>query len=117
MIRASTKGGVALAILLLGACQTFEQSPFSRATMDGTWASTDGVFIANFQNGKFVSRFTKTNEVLAAGTYTVTGNQISMQWISVQAQQQRSANCSMTGASTVSCTQAGGGSFDLQRTA
>jgi hypothetical protein len=85
--------------------------------MDGTWASTDGVFIASFQHGKFVSRFTKTNEILAQGTYTVSGNSVSMQWLSVQAQQQRSANCSMTDASTVSCDQAGGGAFDLQRTA
>lgn len=119
MTRASTKGGVALAVLLLAACQTssYQPAPFARSAMDGTWASTDGVFIASFQGGRFTSRFTQTNEILAQGTYTVAGSAVSMQWISVQAQQQRSANCSITSATTVACTQAGGGAFNLQRTA
>lgn len=118
MIRASTKGGVALAVLLLAACQTYYQpTPVSRSPMDGTWASTDGVFVASFQDGRFTSRFTRTNEILAQGTYTVAGTAVSMQWISVQAQQQRSANCAITSATTVACTQAGGGAFNLQRTA
>ncbi len=85
--------------------------------MDGTWASSDGVFVANFQNGQFVSRFTKTNEILAQGSYSVTGSNVTMQWLSVQAQTERSANCMMTGADSVACTQTGGGAFNLQRTA
>jgi uncharacterized lipoprotein YajG len=117
-MRASMTGGLALA-LLLAACQTAEEQQAVRPTtaMDGTWASTDGVFVANFQNGQFVSRFTKTNEILAQGRYTVAGNNVTMQWISVQAQAERSANCLMTGANTVACTQAGGGAFNLQKSA
>jgi hypothetical protein len=118
MTRASTIGAVALSLLFLAACQTsYLPAPFARSTMDGTWASTDGVFVANFQDGRFVSRFTKTNEILAQGTYTIAGSAVSMQWISVQAQQQRSANCSITTATTVACSQSGGGAFNLQRTA
>jgi hypothetical protein len=85
--------------------------------MDGNWASTDGVFVARFQDGRFTSRFTQTNEILAQGSYTVSGSNVSMQWISVQAQEQRSASCSIVGAGIVTCNQAGGGSFGLQRTA
>ena len=118
MMRATIRGGLLLAILLLGACQTYQQPmPRARSAMDGNWASTDGVFVANFQDGRFTSRFTQTNEILAQGTYTVAGSNVSMQWISVQAQQQRSANCSIVGAGIVTCNQAGGGSFGLQRTA
>jgi hypothetical protein len=118
MMRAPIKGGLLLTVLLLAACQTYEQ-PVLRAqsAMDGDWASTDGVFVANFQNGRFTSRFTQTNEILAQGTYTVAGSNVSMQWISVQAQEQRSAHCSIVGAGIVTCNQAGGGSFGLQRTA
>ena len=118
MMRASIAGGLAVALLIAG-CQTAEQQQVvQRASpMDGMWASTDGVFIANFQNGQFISRFTKTNEILAQGSYTIAGSNVSMQWISVQAQTQRSANCTMTGANTVACTQTGGGAFNLQRTA
>ena len=85
--------------------------------MDGSWASSDGVFAASFQGGKFTSRFIKTNEVLAQGTYTVTGSQVAMQWLSVATQQQRSASCAFAGSNTVRCEQAGGGGFELRRTA
>jgi len=121
MIRGPLKAAVLLAgAALVAACQTVSMpggmAPRSSA-MDGNWASTDGVFRATFQRGSFTSRFTQTNEILAQGTYTVSGGNVSMQWISVQAQQQRSANCIITGADTVSCSQTGGGSFELQRTA
>jgi hypothetical protein len=118
MTRAWKIGAIAGAMFALAGCQTaYQATPLARGPMDGNWASTDGVFVASFQDGRFTSRFTKTNEILAQGTYTVAGSNVSMQWISVQAQQQRSANCSITSASTVACTQAGGGAFNLQRTA
>jgi hypothetical protein len=116
MISKSKMGVLAFATLFLGACQTGYFQPIARVTpMDGMWRSNDGVFVANFRGGSFTSRFTKTNEILAQGSYTVNGSNVSMQWISVQAQEQRTANCAFTGANTVNCTQAGGGSFGLSR--
>jgi|SRR5688572_22496281 hypothetical protein len=117
MISGYARGAFALASLLLAACQMLP--PVARGTrMDGQWASSDGVFIASFQGGQFTSRFIKTNEVLAQGTYSVAGDQVSMQWLSVATQQQRSASCTLgEGAAIVHCNQAGGGSFDLMRTA
>ena len=119
MIRATGAGSLILVALLLAACQTYSQSPAVQAStpMDGNWASSDGVFVATFQGGRFTSRFTQTNEILAQGAYTVNGANVTMQWVSVQAQQQRSANCSFTGTNSVACTQTGGGSFELNRSA
>jgi hypothetical protein len=112
-----TAGRTALfATFILAACQSFDTQP-QRTQMDGRWASTDGVFIAEFERGTFTSRFVQTGEVLAQGTYTVNGPNVSMRWLSVQAQAQRSATCTFTGASMVHCQQDGGGTFDLQRTA
>jgi hypothetical protein len=85
--------------------------------MDGVWASTDGVFVANFGAGRFTSRFTATNEILAQGAYTVAGDAISMQWISAATKQQRAATCSFAGSDTVTCNQEGGGHFTLKRSA
>ncbi len=85
--------------------------------MDGIWASTDGVFIATFEHGSFTSRFVKTNEILAKGSYSVSGANVTLAWISAQAQAQRSASCTFTAADAVTCNQAGGGSFDMKRTA
>jgi len=117
MIRTTTKGGLALAVILLAACQTNQPAPRVMSAMDGNWASTDGVFVATFQEGQFTSRYTRTNEVLAQGTYTVSGSTVNMQWLSVQAQEQRSAACTLMSPESVSCNQAGGGTFGLQRSA
>lgn len=134
MNHTSAKLGLAAAIaLLLAACQTESRqmavrsvgpapvaviAPSSPPTaMDGAWAATDGVFVASFQGGAFTSRFTKTNEVLAQGTYRVSGDRITMEWLSVATQEQRSASCTMSGANSVRCEQGGGGGFDLRRSA
>jgi hypothetical protein len=120
MIRGSVSSGIVLSACLLAACQTYSPTttPVAVTTpMDGNWASSDGVFVATFQGGRFTSRFTQTNEILAQGTYTVAGGNVTMQWISVQAQQQRAANCAFTDADSVQCTQTGGGSFELNRSA
>ncbi len=116
MIQGTVGRAALFATLFLAACQSYDVQPQATA-MDGRWASTDGVFIADFQRGSFTSRFIQTNEILAQGTYTVTGSNVSMRWLSVQAQEQRAATCTFTGPSQVSCMQAGGGSFALQRTA
>lgn len=114
MIRGATWTAAALA-LLAGACQSMDVGP-QRTAMDGSWASSDGVFTASFSRGSFTSRFTKTNEILAQGTYEVIGNSISMRWLSVATQQQRAATCSFAGPGSVHCIQEGGAGFDLNRT-
>ncbi len=83
--------------------------------MDGTWASDDGVFVATFDRGNFTSRFTQTNEVLAQGTYTVTGSTVSLVWVSAATKQQRAATCTMAASDVANCNQQGGGSFSLKR--
>jgi hypothetical protein len=134
--RSAKFGFAAAAVLLAAACQTEPPQmaaapaappaaivvpnapPASAPTaMDGSWAATDGVFVANFQGGSFTSRFTKTNEILAQGSYQVSGDRVTMNWLSVATQEQRSATCRMTGANSVRCEQGGGGGFDLRRTA
>jgi hypothetical protein len=114
-----TAGYAALfAALILTGCQTYvSQTQPQPTAMDGRWASTDGVFIAEFDRGSFTSRFTQTGEVLAQGTYSVAGDSVSLRWISVQAQAQRSATCTFTDTATVQCQQDGGGAFELRRSA
>ena len=117
MILHLARGALLTAALFLGACQTgFYQSsaPMPAMTpMDGVWSSTDGVFVASFQSGNFTSRFTSTNEILAQGNYAVSGNIVSMQWMSVATQQRRSATCTINTPDNVSCNQDGGGRFEL----
>ena len=115
------RGAFALAALSVGACQSFDMGgqqpppPVISTAMDGNWASTDGVFVASFERGGFVSRFTATNEMLAKGTYTVNGTTVDMNWISVATKQQRAAACTIMSADVVACNQQGGGKFELRR--
>lgn len=121
MIRGSKIVAVALGAGLLAACQTEPgamgggMARPAATVMDGNWAATDGVFLASFTGGAFTSRFTKTNEILAQGNYRVMGKQVTMEWLSVATQQQRSADCTIVSPSSVRCAQSGGGGFDLRR--
>ena len=107
-----------LAAVLLAACQTNPIRPIvSRGpAIEGTWASGDGISVTSFQGGQFTTRFVRTNEVLAQGSYTAAGSNIAMQWVSLARQEQLSATCSLTGADTMRCSQPGGSGFDLTRT-
>ncbi len=82
--------------------------------MDGTWSSNDGVFVATFEDGTFTSRFTRTNEILAQGTYTLTGNvrEPAMDIGRDAAAALRHLRHHRRPA-RVTCNQSGGGSFDL----
>lgn len=94
------------------------RAPSPAATpMEGRWASTDGIFVASFNNGNFTSIDAKTDAVLAEGSYTVSGQQVQMNWLSTGTGERRSATCSFSGGrSQVSCVQPSGGSFTLRRT-
>lgn len=116
MIRTNHIVPVALATLLAGCQMMSDPSGPGRTQMDGNWASADGVFVATFSGGSFVSRFTQTNEILAQGSYTVNGPDIAMRWLSAATQEQRAANCSFRSANTVHCEQVGAGGFDMNRT-
>jgi hypothetical protein len=103
------------AAIVLAACQSYEMQP-QRSFVDGTWTSSDG-FASTFRGGSFNTRFLETSEVVAQGTYSVTGSTVTMRWLSLQAQQQRAATCTLTSASTMQCQQQGGGGFELIRAA
>ena len=85
------------------------------AGMEGSWASSDGIFVAGFSGGQFTSRARQNNAVLAQGTYSVRGDVVQMDWVSVSTQQQRSATCSFIGPRRVLCQQPGATSFELTR--
>jgi hypothetical protein len=119
MIRRLGKIAFPLLALTIAACQSTSpvQKVAAASPMDGKWASADGVFVASFRDGQFTSRFTKTNEVLAQGTYTIEGSRVDMRWLSVATKQQRSASCTILGAGNVHCNPVGGTGFDLNRIA
>lgn len=101
-----------VALLALTACQTASSNA---PAMEGAWASDDGVFVADFAGGRFVSRARQNGAVLAEGNYQVLGDTVQMSWLSTSTQQQRSATCRFLDPSRVLCDQAGATSFQLSR--
>lgn len=110
MIRRTATFALFAAVGLAG-CQSIG----AKDPLAGRWASTDGVFVASFQDGRFTSRFTKTNEVLAEGSYRTAGGSVKLDWLSVATQQKRSAECTFAAPSRLRCDQAGATSFELTR--
>jgi len=115
MIRRSATA--ALLVSALAACQTAGLQSAGGPSVEGRWASADGVGITTLGEGRLITRRTTTGEVLASGTYAVEGSRVNFSWFSGAAQQQRSAVCTFAGPNTLRCNQAGGTSFDLTRIA
>lgn len=115
MIRIPTIA-VALSATMLAACISAPRPLVaSGPSIEGTWRSGDGISTSTFTGGRLVTRFVETNEVLAQGSYSLTGNQANMQWISIASGENRSATCVLAGRNTMNCQSAGGPSFVLNR--
>lgn len=88
----------------------------SSSTIDGNWASDDGIFIATFQTGAFTSRLTGTGEVVVAdGRYTRTQSTVSLSWTSIAANEARAATCTFLSSRQLSCTPSAGQPFTMTR--
>ncbi|MEM7696049.1 MAG: hypothetical protein AAF318_16490 [Pseudomonadota bacterium] len=102
-----------MAAALLAGCQS---ARLSSSGIAGDWASTDGVFVAQFANGAFTSRLVTTGEtVVADGRYEVTGQTVALAWTSIAANEQRSANCVFGNRNEVTCTPSVGNPFTMTR--
>lgn len=121
-------GTVALALVLAG-CQGMGPGPGQMASrpmiqapqmaasqVDGEWASTDGVAISRFSNGRFETVATDTGNRLAEGTYTDRGQgSVEITLTSLIRQTTSRVNCQMAGAGQLNCTGEAGNQFSLIR--
>ena len=88
----------------------------SRSSVDGSWASDDGVFVATFDNGSFTSRLTGTGEtVVADGRYARVSGGVNLSWTSIAANEQRAASCSFASPTNLACTPSVGQPFTMTR--
>jgi hypothetical protein len=121
-------GTVALTLVLAG-CQGMGPGPgqmasrpmtpapqMSTSQVDGEWASTDGVAISRFSNGRFETVATDTGNRLAEGTYTDRGQgSVEIMLTSLIRQTTSRVNCQMAGAGQLNCTGEAGNQFSLIR--
>jgi hypothetical protein len=99
--------------LVLAGCQSLGTGGDS---VDGNWASDDGVFVATFRGGAFSSRLTSTGEtVVADGRYTRGGDGLTLAWTSIAANERRSAACRFVTTRQLACTPSVGQTFTMSR--
>ncbi len=112
---------------LLSACSNTQYSrpiaPAPQVTVntsgiDGKWNHTKGIFVANFNGGKFRSIATDTGKPVAIGQYKQVDSQnVQLEWYGGASQSVRKANCNLVSPDYMRCMQTNGSSFEMQKSA
>lgn len=122
-------------VLLLAGCQTSrfggnqrtgiapaQRTPqvTAEAAINGRWqptdAATQGVYVAEFRDGVFVSRSPATGNPLAKGSYKVTADdRVELDFVGATTQTRVTAICQRTTPDTLFCQPSTGSPFNLQR--
>ncbi len=108
-----------LAAALVG-CQSYSSAPppvVQRQTgVEGRWVDPNGI-ISSFQAGRFETRTTDTNSLLAAGTYRQTSpTLVEIELTSILRNTTSRVNCAVVTRSQMNCTSSAGSQFTLART-
>lgn len=104
---------------LLAACQSATYSPRPIAAqpqgIDGQWTDPNGI-ISSFFNGRFETRTTDTNSLLAEGSYRYVSDQmVEIELTSLLRQTTSRVNCALASPSQLNCTSSTGAQFTLVR--
>ena len=109
----------ALAALLAG-CQSAGYSPRPMAPaqpqgIEGQWVDPNGI-MSSFFNGRFETRTTDTNSLLAEGAYRqVSDKVVEIEMTSLLRQTTSRVNCALATQSQLNCTSSSGAQFTLLR--
>jgi hypothetical protein len=104
---------------LLAACQSTSYYPQQTAvqpqSIDGQWVDPNGI-ISSFTAGRFETRTTDTNSLLAEGSYHFVSDQIvEIELTSLLRQTTSRVNCALASQSQLNCTSSTGAQFTLVR--
>jgi len=104
-----------LTVILTG-CQS-KGKKVTRPVANGTWAATDGVYTAIFQNGNFRATANDTGETISVGNYIVKSDtQLKISWQGAVSRTLNSAECIKPDTEQMNCVDQNGKSFGLRRT-
>tara|TARA_R110002020_G_scaffold5887_4_gene24219 strand:- start:7714 stop:8079 length:366 start_codon:yes stop_codon:yes gene_type:complete len=105
---------------LLAACQSASYSPRPMPVaqpqgIDGQWTDPNGI-ISSFNAGRFETRTTDTNSLLAEGSYRYVSDQmVEIDLTSLLRQTTSRVNCALATPSQLNCTSSTGSQFTLVR--
>jgi hypothetical protein len=104
---------------LLASCQAVSYNPRPISVqpqgIEGQWTDPNGI-ISSFSNGRFETRTTDTNSLLAEGSYRYVSNQmVEIELTSLLRQTNSRVNCALVSQSQLNCTSSTGAQFTLVR--
>ncbi|MBW3097848.1 hypothetical protein [Pseudohoeflea coraliihabitans] len=125
MNRLHLAGAAALSLTLIG-CQAISYAPgynsggFNqprRAGIEGQWVDPNGI-VSSFYSGRFETRTTDTNSLLAQGSYTqVSPSLVEIELTSLLRNTTSKVNCAQVSRDRLNCTSSSGSQFTLSRRA
>lgn len=113
---------IAIIALTLASCQTetYSYRPYGQVPssgIEGLWVDPNGI-ISSFQGGRFETRTTDSNSLLAEGSYRYVSNQmVEIDLTSLLRNTTSRVNCALVTLSQLNCTSSTGAQFTLVRRA
>ena len=105
------------ALGVLAACQQGKKDLAGPPVLNGNWASSDGVYVAQLLNGQFKAVANDTGSVISQGSYiALAENKIQINWVGNISGKSNQAECLKPEINQLDCVDLNGNKFSLRRT-
>ena len=102
-------------ISFLAACQGNKELA-GPPVLNGNWASSDGVYVAQLFNGQFKAVANDTGNVISEGSYiALAENKIQLSWVGKISGKSNQAECLKPEDNQLDCVDVNGNKFSLRR--
>lgn len=102
-------------LLAVAGCQS-KKEVAGPPLLNGSWASSDGVYTAEFRNGNFRAIANDTGGVISEGNYIAQSDeQVQINWFGVVSGKNNSAQCQKSSVHQLDCVDQNGAKFTLRR--
>lgn len=107
--------GILIFLLGLAACNQ-DKEVAGPPILNGDWASSDGVYTAQFLNGSFRATANDTGALISEGEYiAIAENQIQLKWTGLVSGRSNQADCTKSDPNQLDCVDLNGNKFSLRR--
>jgi len=107
---------VLLAAITLTGCSLTKDEKAGPPLLNGNWASSDGVYVAELRNGDFQAVANDTGNIISSGNYVaLSETNVRIEWVSAISGSANQANCVKPSVDQLDCTDQGGKKFSLRR--
>ena len=108
------KVAAVVSMALMAGCEKAEVA--GPPVLNGNWASSDGIYVAEFNNGNFRAIANDTGQEISQGEYVaLASDRVQLTWVGLVSGQGNSAECVRPGPNKLDCVDRNGNRFSLIR--